>query len=286
MENWFTFVMVKRWWLVPLLCVMLDSGVKVLATQRAVMTFHSADLVVAGSAGVEEGGFIVVKQYGRRLVLDVGREFVDPSDVTLLKELAGVDRVENVEADELVEVSQNREDSPPLVVDAQVVPYTATATALNRSLNLYEPLWNLADSEPYSIHVEGVWGHTNSTPDVVVAVLDSGIAEAAEGLFLNLLGGYDFVSDSGISLDGDERDADPMDPGDSGPECLIPSWHGTKVASVLAARHDNSLGIKGVASNCSVLPIPPDCINLKYSIMQCGARDLTSTGRHQVLFCQ
>ena len=36
------------------------------------------------------------------------------------------------------------------------------------------------DSEPYSIHAEGVWQTTNSTPDVVVAVLDTGLAEQAK----------------------------------------------------------------------------------------------------------
>ena len=117
------------------------------------------------------------------------------------------------------------------------------------------PLWNLMDSEPYSIHAEGVWQMTNSTPDVVVAVIDTGMAFLARDSFLNLLDGYDFISDDWLSVDGDERDADATDPGDWGDACPTPSWHGTKVASILAARHDNALGMKGVAQNCSVLPV-------------------------------
>jgi hypothetical protein len=90
---------------------------------------------------------------------------------------------------------------------------------------------------------------------VVVAVLDTGVSGMARGLFLNLLGGYDFISDPCISLDENGRDENAMDQGDAGPSCPTPSWHRTKVASVLAASHDNELGIKGIASNCSVLPI-------------------------------
>ncbi len=33
------------------------------------------------------------------------------------------------------------------------------------------------------------------------------------------------------------------------------SWHGTKVASILAARHGIEGLMKGIAQNCSVLPI-------------------------------
>ena len=42
-----------------------------------------------------------------------------------------------------------------------------------------EPLWNIKDGEPYGIRVERIWQITNSTPDVVVAVVDSGFASAA-----------------------------------------------------------------------------------------------------------
>ena len=37
--------------------------------------------------------------------------------------------------------------------------------------------------------------------------------------------------------------------------CPTISWHGTNIASILAARHDNEFGMKGVAQNCSILPL-------------------------------
>jgi serine protease len=100
-----------------------------------------------------------------------------------------------------------------------------------------EPLWNIKDGEPYGIRVERIWQITNSTPDVVVAVVDSGFASAALDVFLNVVPGYDFISDAELSLDGDERDEDATDPGDYGPDCPMSSWHGTR-CSILAARHD------------------------------------------------
>ena len=91
----------------------------------------------------------------------------------------------------------------------------------------------------------------------MVAVVDSGFASAALDVFLNVVPGYDFISDADLSLDGDERDEDATDPGDYGPDCPMSSWHGTRVASILAARHDyeGNLGMKGVAQNCTVMPV-------------------------------
>ena len=210
------------------------------SSSRVVVTFHSADsrLVVADALSRNYTG-LVVKQYGRRLVLDLGR----PADISVdagdIAREIGADLVESVEIDYMVSTTA-----------------TATATPVtNTEGNWFQ--WNLADSESHSIRAERVWNTTHSTPDMVVAVLDTGLATVARGAFMHLSPGYDFVSDLEISLDGDGRDSDPADPGDSGPSCPAPSWHGTKVASILAAGHDPSmgLGMRGVAQNCTVMPI-------------------------------
>jgi serine protease len=85
----------------------------------------------------------------------------------------------------------------------------------------------------------------------------SGLPEAALEMFLNVVPGYDFISDAELSLDGDERDVDATDPGDYGPDCPMSSWHCTRVASILAARHgyEGNVGMKGVALNCTVMPV-------------------------------
>jgi serine protease len=118
-----------------------------------------------------------------------------------------------------------------------------------------EPLWNIKDGGPYWIGAEPIWKITNSTPDVVVALVDSGLAAAAIDVFLNVAPGYDFISDPDLALDWDERDMDATDPGNYGPDCPMSSWHSTRLASILAARHNYevNLGMKGVAQNCTVM---------------------------------
>ena len=220
---------------------------------RLVVTFLTVKDNVNASE-LDLGGAKVVKQYGRRLVLDLGSPFDLNAEHTRLE--AVFIAVQTVERDYLVGLQDV--DPPPLTVHD-------LGSNTNQSSTVYStysiepvtqtPLWNLMDSEPYSIHAEGVWSVTNSTPNVVVAIIDTGMAELAKPMFINLLDGYDFISDDGISIDWDGRDPDATDPGDWGDNCPAPSWHGTKVASILAARHDNEFGMKGVAQNCSVLPV-------------------------------
>ena len=231
--------------------VLPGSSEDSVVSTRFVVTFHTAsdngNVTLAELEGVR-----VLKQYGRRLVLDVGSTYnLEDMQRTLL--IAKLRAVQSVEIDYLVNTGQ---------MDLLVEDPLAEASSSNSDVDeamvssvSQTPLWNIKDDEPYSIHVESVWKVTNSTPNVVVAVVDTGMAELAKSAFLNLLDGYDFISDDGISMDGDGRDQDSTDPGDWGDMCPTPSWHGTKVASILAARHDNRFGMRGIAQNCAVLPV-------------------------------
>jgi hypothetical protein len=110
--------------------------------------------------------------------------------------------------------------------------------------------------DPGGLGFDVAW--TRTTGDgVVVAVLDSGLT-AHPDLDANVLaGGYDFVTDTGISSDGDGRDADPSDPGGftcGGPVSDFP-WHGTAVAGVIAAATDNGIGVAGAARDAKLLPV-------------------------------
>ncbi len=107
------------------------------------------------------------------------------------------------------------------------------------------------------------WDRSTGNPAIgagaVVAVLDSGITSHPE-LNARLLPGWDFVSDTTYSRDGNGRDNDPSDPGDaitaadrtanpaaySGcPAAPVSSWHGTTIAGQLAAVTNN---VEGVAA--------------------------------------
>jgi hypothetical protein len=221
------------------------SSVALGGSRRVVVTFHnSSDARVDYSLLVEDSvNATVVKQYGRRLVLDMGRPVDIEVDAGAIKGQIGAEKVESVELDYVVGGF------------ASAASVSVTGAGADSAGAWFQ--WNLADSEPHSIKAERIWNMTNSTPDLVVAVLDTGLASVARGAFLSLAVGYDFISDVDISLDGDGRDWDATDPGDAGPGCSVSSWHGTKVASIIGAGHDVALGLgmRGVAQNCTVMPV-------------------------------
>ncbi|MDA3020218.1 MAG: S8 family serine peptidase, partial [Actinomycetota bacterium] len=83
------------------------------------------------------------------------------------------------------------------------------------------------------IGIEAAWDHTIGSTDVVVAVIDTGYTPHLD--LPTPLAGYDFF----------DNDADATDPGDAG--CGKPnSWHGTKVAGIIGAKVNNSIGIAGI----------------------------------------
>ena len=103
--------------------------------------------------------------------------------------------------------------------------------------------------------------HPLKGADALLAVLDTGMGADVLGAFVGddgvssrIIPGYDFISDNSTSRDGDGRDGNYIDPGDSDPvECPGgPSWHGTQVASVAAA---DFKGFMGVAPRAGVMPL-------------------------------
>lgn len=112
------------------------------------------------------------------------------------------------------------------------------------------------------INVRPAWDQATGT-GVVVAVIDTGITNHPD-LNANILPGYDFISDTFVSRDGDGRDANPADEGDWNPvanECYSgspvtnSSWHGTHVAGTVAAVTNNAVGVAGTAFNAKVVPV-------------------------------
>lgn len=124
----------------------------------------------------------------------------------------------------------------------------------------YNEQWHYYESTA-GINVPTAWD-TVTGSGVTVAVIDTGYRPHAD-LIANIVGGYDFISDTTVANDGNLRDSDATDPGDwtnanecqSGDPAYPSSWHGTHVAGTIAAVTNNSNGVAGVAYGAKILPV-------------------------------
>lgn len=108
---------------------------------------------------------------------------------------------------------------------------------------LYSLQWHLDNRGTGGIHMERAWNIQQCAPEVVVAVVDTGVAyedyagfaQAPDLAGVHFVPGYDFANE----------DEHPND--DHG--------HGTHVAGTIAQSTNNSVGVAGIAFGCSMMPV-------------------------------
>jgi serine protease len=103
--------------------------------------------------------------------------------------------------------------------------------------------WHFQNDVTGGMGMEAAWDIETGDPNVIVAVLDTGVAyedygdyrQAPDLAYTQFVPGYDFVND----------DAHPND--DQG--------HGTHVTGTIAQSTNNDEGVAGIAFGCSIMPI-------------------------------
>ncbi|MEV7339306.1 S8 family serine peptidase [Streptomyces sp. NPDC093544] len=143
---------------------------------------------------------------------------------------------------------------------AYVVPDRLNKPQADPNDTEYSKQWDLFESTA-GMNVPGAWA-TSTGSGVTVAVIDTGYVTHSD-VAGNIVAGYDFISDTAVSVDGDGRDSNPADPGDwyatdecgTGTGSSNSSWHGTHVAGTIAAVTNNGKGVAGIAYNAKISPL-------------------------------
>lgn len=124
----------------------------------------------------------------------------------------------------------------------------------------YANQWSLND--PVSgINIEAAWALGTGSPDITIAVVDTGTLEHPD-LVGRVLAGYDFITDPESARDDDARDPNPRDEGDwtdngdcGGFPAQDSFWHGLFVEGLIAANTNNGIGIAGTNWASKILPV-------------------------------
>jgi serine protease len=131
---------------------------------------------------------------------------------------------------------------------------------VSADLNFYRKTLAIPNDQYYKLqwdlplmNLPQTWDITTGSPEVVVAVIDTGVLMQHPDLQGKLVDGYDFIKSSTTALDGNGIDNNPNDPGDDATNGS--SFHGTHVSGTIGALTNNSEGIAGVGWQTKIMPL-------------------------------
>lgn len=101
------------------------------------------------------------------------------------------------------------------------------------------------------------WGYTTGRPDVVIAILDTGLDMSHEDLRGSIWANLGEIPDNGIDDDGNGfvDDVHGWNFPDGNGHIYDDHSHGTHVAGIAAAHINNGIGIAGVAGGATIMPV-------------------------------
>lgn len=129
----------------------------------------------------------------------------------------------------------------PRVADIQVDHWFRPLLRPNDAL--MTQVWPLSP-----LGLENAWNRTQGDPAQRIGIVDTGARKSHVDLQGRESAGYDFISEAARSGDGDGRDADYFDPGETScdGQALDLRTHGDHVTATLMGNANNGVGIAGV----------------------------------------
>jgi subtilisin family serine protease len=109
-----------------------------------------------------------------------------------------------------------------------------------------------------TISAPDAWSLTTGSPDILVAVIDTGVDYTHPDLAPNIwINAAEFRGEPGVDDDGNGfvDDVYGWDFGDGNPNPMDRYSHGTQVAGIIAAAGNNAIGVSGVSWNTKILPL-------------------------------
>ncbi|MFH0966093.1 MAG: S8 family peptidase [Methanobacteriota archaeon] len=237
------------------------------ATDRLIVRYNpdklraKTDMMSVQSATNEQAGSKVIQDHGKNGI--PGMQVVQVTSTTLASAIESYEAnpdVLYVEPDYKISLSPVEETgSSPEIQSIQ-----ATSTSYPND-PLFSNLWGLHNTgqAPFygtnNADINGplAWGATTGSPEVIVAVVDTGVDYTHPDLAANIWTNPGEIAENGIDDDGNgyiddiqgwnfvSKSNDPMD--DNG--------HGTHCAGTIAAVGNNGIGITGVTWNSKIMPL-------------------------------